>query len=92
MHEAGGPEAARRFFTRSLIMKQFFFAATLIGLLSLAGCSRNGEPVGAGIGDSGISGGTGGTGSGPTGTGGDEPGENPAGDDLKAGGTGTDAP
>jgi hypothetical protein len=73
-------------------MKHVLLSAALIAILGLAGCSKNGDPVGAGIGDSGISGGTGGTGSGPTGTGGDTPGENPAGDDLKAGGTGTDAP
>ncbi len=73
-------------------MKHLLFTATLACLLGLAGCSKNGDPVGAGIGDSGISGGTGGEGSGPTGTGGDVPGENPAGDEIHSGGTGTDAP
>lgn len=73
-------------------MKHAILATSLSLLLGLAGCNRDGDPVGAGIGDSGISGGTGGTGSGPTGTGGGVPGENPAGDVLDSGGTGTDAP
>lgn len=67
-----------------------------VALMALAGCKdAEDDPVGAGIGESGVSGGmegTGGTGSGPTGTGGDEPGENPAGDVLDSSGTGTDAP
>lgn len=62
-------------------------------LMTFCGCTdAEGDPVGAGIGDSGISGGTGGTGSGPTGTGGGVPGENPAGDEIHTTGTGTDAP
>ncbi len=73
-------------------MKYLILAFFLGGSLALAGCSKDGDPVGAGIGDSGISGGDGGTGSGPTGTGGGVPGENPAGDDIHSGGTGTDAP
>lgn len=73
-------------------MRKLIFACSLAAIVGLAGCSKEGQPVGAGIGDSGISGGTGGTGSGPTGTGGGVPGENPAGDVLDSGGTGTDAP
>jgi len=73
-------------------MKHILLATSLALFLTFAACNKNGDPVGAGVGDSGISGGTGGTGSGPTGTGGGVPGENPAGDDLKSGGTGTDAP
>ncbi|MEX0679043.1 MAG: hypothetical protein WD063_18360 [Pirellulales bacterium] len=74
-------------------MKHVILAASLALLFALAGCSRgDGDPIGAGVGDSGISGGTGGTGSGPTGTGGGVPGENPAGDDIHSNGTGTDAP
>jgi hypothetical protein len=74
------------------IMKYALLATSLAVFLALVGCARDGDPVGAGIGDSGISGGAGGTGSGPTGTGGGVPGENPAGDDIHTGGTGTDAP
>jgi hypothetical protein len=73
-------------------MKQMLFATCLAMVVAAAGCSKNGDPVGAGVGESGISGGTGGEGSGPTGTGGGVPGENPAGDDIHSGGTGTDAP
>lgn len=73
-------------------MKHLLMALSLVSALALTGCSNNGDDVGAGIGDSGISGGTGGTGSGPTGTGGGVPGENPAGDEIHSGGTGTDAP
>jgi|GEM_PF-2110589 len=73
-------------------MKQVLAILSLTVLLGWTGCSKNGDPVGAGIGDSEISGGTGGEGSGPTGTGGGVPGENPAGDVLDSGGTGTDAP
>jgi hypothetical protein len=74
-------------------MKHVLLAASLILACFLAGCTdAEGDPVGAGIGDSGISGGTGGTGSGPTGTGGGVPGENPAAEVPGPGGTGTDAP
>ena len=73
-------------------MKQLLLAFSLATVLATAGCGAEGEPIGEGIGDSGISGGAGGTGSGPTGTGGGVPGENPAGDVLDSGGTGTDAP
>jgi len=74
-------------------MKHALFAASCALCLALCGCGdAEGDPVGAGIGDSGISGGTGGTGSGPTGTGGGVPGENPAGDEIHTTGTGTDAP
>jgi hypothetical protein len=73
-------------------MKRILAILSLAVLLGWAGCSKNGDPVGAGVGDSGISGGAGGEGSGPTGTGGGVPGENPAGDELDTGGTGTDAP
>ncbi|MEX0978521.1 MAG: hypothetical protein WDZ48_06700 [Pirellulales bacterium] len=73
-------------------MKHLVLATIIALLLALVGCNKDGDPVGAGIGDSGISGGTGGTGSGPTGTGGGVPGENPAGDDIHSGGTGTNAP
>ncbi len=73
-------------------MKTTFLALGLACLLGLAGCAADGEPMGADIGDAEISGGAGGEGSGPTGTGGDVPGENPAGDVLSEGGTGTDAP
>lgn len=55
----------------------------IIGLtvsMALAGCSRKGEPFDAGVGDAGISSGTGGEGSGPTGTQGSEPADNPAAD------------
>jgi hypothetical protein len=75
------------------MMKSILAAASFALLVALCGCKDSeGDPVGTGIGDSGISGGTGGTGSGPTGTGGGVPGENPAGDVLDSGGTGTDAP
>ncbi len=73
-------------------MKHTVIATSLACLLALAGCAQDGEPVGAGVGDSEISGGAGGEGSGPTGTGGGVPGENPAGDEIHSGGTGTDAP
>lgn len=74
-------------------MKHVLLAASLVVCFTVAGCTdAEGDPVGAGIGESGISGGTGGTGSGPTGTGGGVPGENPAGDDVHTTGTGTDAP
>jgi hypothetical protein len=74
-------------------MKHAILALSLATLLGLSGCTdKEGDPVGAGIGDSGISGGTGGEGSGPTGTGGATPGENPAGDEVhEQRGTGTDA-
>ncbi len=73
-------------------MKRVLAVLAVVVLIGWSGCSRDGDPIGAGIGESGISGGAGGTGSGPTGTGGDVSGENPAGDDLNTGGTGTDAP
>jgi len=73
-------------------MKYLLIVLSLGSALALAGCAKDGDPVGAGVGDAGISGGTGGEGSGPTGTGGATPGENPAGDDIHSGGTGTDAP
>jgi hypothetical protein len=74
-------------------MKHALLAASFVLFLVLTGCGDSqGDPVGAGVGDSGISGGAGGTGSGPTGTGGDVPGENPAGDEVHTTGTGTDAP
>ncbi len=73
-------------------MKRILAMLSLAVLLGSTGCGADGDPIGAGVGDSGISGGTGGEGSGPTGTGGGVPGENPAGDVLDSGGTGTDAP
>ena len=73
-------------------MKKLLLTSTLACLLGFAGCSSDGVPIGAEAGDAEISGGTGGEGSGPTGTGGDEPADNPAGDDIHSGGTGTDAP
>lgn len=74
-------------------MKHALLALSFALSFALVGCTdAEGDPIGAGIGDSGISGGTGGTGSGPTGTGGGVPGENPAGDDIHSTGTGSDAP
>lgn len=73
-------------------MKYLLSTATLACVLGLAGCSSDGVPIGAEAGDAEISGGTGGEGSGPTGTGGSEPADNPAGDDIHSGGTGTNAP
>ena len=76
-------------------MKQAWLALVLVIFVGLVGCNRGDNPVGAEAGNTTTSGGmdgTGGDGSGPTGTGGSEPADNPAGDDLKAGGTGTDAP
>jgi hypothetical protein len=73
-------------------MKRVLLAASLVLLGALAGCARDGVPVGAEAGDAEVSGGTGGTGSGPTGTGGGVPGENPAAEVPGPGGTGTDAP
>ncbi|REK19521.1 MAG: hypothetical protein DWQ37_00160 [Planctomycetota bacterium] len=75
-------------------MKHAILALSLTLLFTLSGCAdKEGDPIGAGIGDSGISGGTGGEGSGPTGTGGGVPGENPAGDEVhEEVGTGADAP
>jgi hypothetical protein len=61
-------------------MKNAVLAFGLSSLLALAGCNRGGDPVDIGVGDAGISGGTGGEGSGPTGTQGNEPADNPAAD------------
>jgi hypothetical protein len=52
----------------------------IVAAAALAGCSRNGQPLDAGVGDAGISSGTGGEGAGPTGTQGSEPADNPAAD------------
>jgi hypothetical protein len=73
-------------------MKGLLLTATLACLLGFTGCSSDDLPIGAEAGDATISTGTGGEGSGPTGTGGEQPADNPAGDDIRSGGTGTDAP
>lgn len=73
-------------------MKFAFFAMTLGAVVLLAGCGRK-DPIDIGVGDAGISSGTGGEGAGPTGTQGDLPAENPGADAPNAdNGTGTDAP
>lgn len=72
-------------------MKKLFCIGCCLLCLTLAACAKNGDPVGAGIGDSTTSGGdsgAGGDGSGPTGTQGSEP----ADDVRQESGTGTDAP
>jgi hypothetical protein len=52
----------------------------LVAMVAFEGCSRNGQPFDAGVGDASISSGTGGEGAGPTGTQGNEPADNPAAD------------
>jgi hypothetical protein len=52
----------------------------LVAMMALEGCSRNGQPLDAGVGDASISSGTGGEDAGPTGTQGSEPADNPAAD------------
>jgi hypothetical protein len=61
-------------------MKRVLFVLSLIATGLLAGCSRGGDPVDFGVGDAGVSSGTGGEGSGPTGTQGGLPADNPAAD------------
>ena len=69
-------------------MRSLLLAGGLGLLLSLGGCNRGGEPLDMGVGDAGVSGGTGGEGSGPTGTQGGEPALNPAADSPDDKGTG----
>jgi hypothetical protein len=69
-------------------MRNLLLACGLGLVLSLGGCNRGGEPLDIGVGDAGISGGTGGEGSGPTGTQGGEPALNPAADSPDDKGTG----
>lgn len=69
-------------------MRRFLSLLAICGVLAAAGCGRSKEPADFGVGDAGISGGTGGEGSGPTGTGGSEPGGNPGADSKGDNGTG----
>jgi hypothetical protein len=61
-------------------MRHLLVGLALCTSLAVVGCGRGDEPADFGVGDSGISGGTGGEGSGPTGTQGSEPADNPAAD------------
>lgn len=69
-------------------MKRVFVSFGLCALLAAVGCARGDDPVDIGVGDASVSGGAGGEGSGPTGTGGSEPADNPAADAPNSNGTG----
>ncbi len=58
------------------IVRSLSLLGVLAALVLLGGCAKKAEE--SGVGESAISGGAGGEGSGPTGTGGAEPADNPA--------------
>jgi hypothetical protein len=61
-------------------MKRVLLALSLFATGFFTGCNRGGDPIDIGVGDAGVSSGTGGEGSGPTGTQGSLPADNPAAD------------
>ena len=61
-------------------MKRVGLAMALAMLAAFGACNRGGDPIDMGVGDAGVSSGTGGEGSGPTGTQGSVPADNPAAD------------